>query len=270
MRTGVPAPYIDAMGQEVHGLGRFYATPTGALTARLLRDRLRLLWPALPGQSVLGLGYASPFLRVWRGQAARCVALVPTHLPRWRWPRSAASATAVAEEEALPFPDLMFDRILLIHGLEHAESTRRLLREAWRVLRDDGRMLVVAPNRLGLWAHLDRTPFGHGHPYSPWQLEALLTRQMFAVERRDTALYVPPLRLRPLLRVAPAWDRFGRWIAPSAFAGVTLLEARKDAYAALPAMASESAAAPARQVFVPAQAAAAASTDMAARPAEVD
>jgi SAM-dependent methyltransferase len=255
VKSGVPGLYIKAMGQEVHGLGRFYASPTGALTARLLRERLRALWPALPRESVLGLGYASPFLRLWRAEATRCVALVPQHLPRWRWPRSAQSCTAVAEEEALPFPDLMFDRILLVHGLEHAESTRRLLREAWRVLRDDGRILVVAPNRLGLWAHLDRTPFGHGHPYSPGQLEALLTRQMFAVERRDSALYVPPVQARPLLRLAPAWDRFGRWIAPTAVAGVTLLEARKDAFAALPAGAAERVGAvQGRRVLMPASA----------------
>jgi SAM-dependent methyltransferase len=259
VKTGAPGLYIEGMGQEVHGLERFYATATGALTARLLRDRLRRLWPALPRQSVLGLGYASPFLRLWRAEATRCVALVPQHLPPWRWPRSAASCTAVAEEEGLPFPDLVFDRILLVHGLEHAESTRRLLREVWRVLKDDGRILVVAPNRLGLWAHLDRTPFGHGHPYSPWQLEGLLARQMFAVERRDSALFVPPLQARPLLRLASAWDRFGRWIAPAAIAGVTLLEARKDACAVLPAAATERAAvAGGRRVLVPVRAAAAA------------
>lgn len=221
------------MAQEIHGLGRFYATPTGALAARLLRERLRRFWPSLRGHSVLGLGYASPFLRVWRGEAARCVALVPHHLPSWRWPRSAPSATASAEEDALPFPDLLFDRVLLVHGLEHAENTRRLLREAWRVLRDDGRLLVVAPNRLGLWAHLERTPFGHGHPYTPGQLEGLLRRQMFRVTRRDAALFVPPFRSRLLLRGAAAWERAGPHLFPQ-LAGVTLLEVEKDCFAALP------------------------------------
>src|SRR5215217_6832394 len=117
------------MRGEIHSLDGFYTTPTGLVAARLLRERLRALWPSLPGQSVLGLGYASPFLRLWRGEARRCVALVPGHLPRWRWPRKAASCTAAAEEEALPFPDLLFDRVLIVHGLEHAENTRRLLRE---------------------------------------------------------------------------------------------------------------------------------------------
>ncbi|MBK1661923.1 class I SAM-dependent methyltransferase [Paracraurococcus ruber] len=215
------------MSHEVHGLGNFYATPAGMVTARLLRDRLRQLWPTLPGQAVLGLGYASPFLRLWRTEAARCVAAVPTQLPRWRWPRSAASCTTMAEEDALPFPDLMFDRILLVHGLETAENGRRMLREAWRVLKDDGRLIVVVPNRLGLWAHLERNPFGHGQPYSAGQLERLLRRQMFAVERRDAALFVPPFQTRLLLRGAGAWERIGRGAFPR-LAGVMLMEARKD------------------------------------------
>lgn len=234
------------MSHEVHGLGDFYATPAGLVTARLLRDRLRAFWPSLPGQSVLGLGYASPFLRVWRAEAARCVASVPTHLPRWRWPRSAASCTAVAEEDCLPFPDLMFDRILLIHGLETADNARRMLREAWRVLKDDGRMVVVVPNRLGLWAHLDRTPFGHGQPYSGSQIEGLLRRQMFQVERHEAALYVPPFRTRLLLRGAGAWERLGARLFPR-FAGVMLLEAVKDFGALVPAGAMQ---APARRVVV--------------------
>ncbi|MBX9702149.1 MAG: class I SAM-dependent methyltransferase [Acetobacteraceae bacterium] len=243
-----------SVAQEAHGLGRFYATPAGALAARLLRERLHALWPALPRMSVLGLGYASPFLRLWRGEAARCVALVTPALPRWRWPRSAPSCTAVGEEEALPFPDLCFDRVLIVHGLEHAESTRRLLREAWRVLRDDGRLIVVVPNRLGLWAHLERTPFGHGHPWSWPQLEALLRRQMFAVERRDAALFVPPFRARLLLRGAGVWERIGRATWPG-LGGVTLMEARKDVFGALPLLAGEAAEASAlpRRVLVPAR-----------------
>ncbi|GGC44234.1 methyltransferase type 11 [Siccirubricoccus deserti] len=222
------------MRHEVHGLANFYATPAGLVTARLLRAKLRALWPRLPGQAVLGLGYASPFLRLWQAEATRCVAMVPDQLPRWRWPRGRASCTAVAPEDALPFPDLLFDRILLVHGLEHSENTRRMLREVWRVLKDDGRLLVVAPNRLGLWAQLERTPFGHGQPYSSGQLETLLRRQMFQVERRDAALFIPPFRTRLLLRGAGGWERVGSGLFPR-FAGVTLMEAVKDFSELIPA-----------------------------------
>jgi len=234
------------MSHEVHGLRNFYATPAGLVTARLLRDRLRAIWPAVPGQNVLGLGYASPFLRIWKAEAARCVALVPPHLPRWRWPRSAASATAVGPEDALPFPDLLFDRVLLVHGLESAENSRRLLREAWRVLKDDGRLVVVAPNRHGIWARLERSPFGHGQPYSADQLQGLLQRQMFQVERQEAALFIPPFKSRPMLRGAGAWERIGRQVCPG-LGGVILVEAVKDFCELLPAGVVAS---PARRVVV--------------------
>src|SRR5208283_4529115 len=144
----------------------FYTTARGAVAARLLRERLRALWPSLARQSVLGIGFACPYLRLWRDDAYRCIAVTPVQIGAWRWPRSRPCLTCTAEEDALPFPDLSFDRVLVVHGLETSENARRMLREAWRVLKDDGRLLLVAPNRTGLWAHLDTTPFGHGQPYS--------------------------------------------------------------------------------------------------------
>ncbi len=232
MQWGGASPYINPM-QEVHSPRHFYGTPPGLVAGRLLRLRLHALWPQLRGQSVLGLGYALPFLRVWREEASRVVAAVPAQFGPSRWPYAAPSCAAMVEEEALPFPDLTFDRILLVHGLEGADNTRRLLREAWRVLKDDGRLLVVAPNRLGLWAHLESTPFGHGQPYSPGQLTRLLERHMFRVERRDAALIIPPFPWRPLLKGAWAWERTGRLLFPR-FAGVTVVEAAKDMFAGLP------------------------------------
>jgi SAM-dependent methyltransferase len=219
---------------DVHGLKEFYDSPAGLVAARLLRERLAALWPSLKGQRVLGLGHASPYLRLWRDQARCCNALTPSHAPLHRWPRGALGLSLAAEEEALPFPDLSFDRVLLVHGLEGADNARRLLREVWRVLRDDGRLIVVVPNRHGVWAHVEGTPFGHGHPYTPGQLTRLLQRQSFRVDRRDGALFVPPVRLRLVLRTAGLWEVAGRALCPR-FAGLTLLEAEKDVFAAVPA-----------------------------------
>ncbi len=218
---------------DVHGQAQFYATARGAVAARLLRERLAEFWPSLAGQSVLGLGYPLPYLRLWRETAARCIAVIPAQTGAARWPAGAPNLTCTAEEDSLPFPDLLFDRVLLIHGLETAENARRLLRELWRVLKDDGRLLIVAPNRSGPWAYLESTPFGHGQPYSSGQLGRLLAGSLFRVERRDTALYLPPSRRRVILRGAPLWERAGRRVAPG-LAGVTITEAVKDVYAAVP------------------------------------
>ena len=221
------------MATDAHAAADFYATRRGAVAARLLRERLLRLWPSLRGENVLGIGYAAPYLRLWREDAARCLALTPAQIGAARWPVGAPNLSCTAEEDALPFPDLMFDRILLVHGLEAADNARRMLREVWRVLKDDGRLLVVAPNRRGLWAHVESTPFGHGQPYSPGQLGRLLAASLFRVERRDTALYLPPTSLRLVLRGARPWERVGRRLVPR-LAGVTITEAVKDVYAAVP------------------------------------
>ena len=225
------------MSADTHEATEFYTTARGAVAARLLRERLALLWPDLAGQSVLGIGYASPYLRLWREHADRCIALTPAQIGVARWPAGAPNLSCTAEEDALPFVDLSFDRVILVHGLEAAENVRGLLREVWRVLKDDGRLLIVAPNRRGMWAHLESTPFGHGEPYSASQVGRLLAASLFRVERRDTALYLPPTNLRLLLRSAKLLERTGRRLL-SGFAGVTITEAVKDVYAALPLQSS--------------------------------
>ena len=221
------------MATDTHAAAEFYATPRGGVAALLLRERLAQLWPTLPGQSVLGLGYAAPYLRHWRDGGARCISLTPAQIGVARWPPGQPNLSCTAEEDALPFADLTFDRVVLVHGLEAADNARRMLRELWRVLKDDGRLLVVVPNRRGMWAHVEATPFGHGQPYSFGQIGRLLADTMFRVERRDTALYVPPMHLRLVLRSARLWERGGRLLAPQ-LAGVTITEAVKDVYAAMP------------------------------------
>ena len=211
----------------------FYGTARGAVAARLVRARLQALWPDLSGQAVLGLGHAGPYLRLWREHAYRCVCAAPDDESPARWPAFGLNLACAVEEAALPFPDLSFDRVLLVHGLEAAWNPRGLLRELWRVLKDDGRLMVVAANRRGMWAHLDSTPFGQGRPYSPGQIERLLGAGLFRIERRDAALWVPPAPWRPILRSAPLWERAGRSLLPG-LAGVTITEAAKDAYAVLP------------------------------------
>ena len=221
------------MGADAHSAVSFYGSARGSVACRLVRERLLQIWPDLSRQSVLGVGYAAPYLRAWRGQADRCIAAGPAHIGAGRWPLVSANLACTVDDTALPFPDLFFDRVLLVHGLEAADSPRGLLREVWRVLKDDGRLLVVTPNRMGLWAHVESTPFGQGQPYSPGQIGRLLATHMFRVERREFALYVPPTRLRLLWRGARLWEQAGRTVAPQ-LGGVAVTEAIKDTYAAAP------------------------------------
>ena len=220
------------MWTDVLDLNEFYASTLGQMTVRLLRARLREVWPNVRGDTVLGLGYATPFLRPFREEAARTLAFMPAQQGVTRWPREGANLTALVDENDLPLPDRSVDRVLLVHALESSEQVRPMLREIWRVMADGGRLATVAPTRAGLWSQVDRSPFYQGHPYSPGQLAALLRANMFAPMRQSRALFMPPTRSRVTLRMAPAVERFGhRWLGR--FAGFTVIEAGKQLYAGI-------------------------------------
>jgi len=221
------------MWNDVVDLSAFYTTPLGQVVRQAIGLQLREIWPDLQGRQLVGLGYATPYLAPFRGEAARSIAAMPAGQGALPWPHGARGLTLLAEETALPFADRSVDRLLLIHGLEFGEPPNEMLREIWRVLVDDGRLVVVVPARRGMWSSSDRTPFGQGQPYSMSQLTRVLRDNLFTPTTTARALYLPPIGSPPLLSGAAAWARVGRrWF--SRFAGVLLVEASKEIYAAAP------------------------------------
>ncbi len=216
---------------DVRGLGNFYESPMGERTRRLILRRVRELWPDTSGRRLLGYGFARPYLRAFLGEAERCIAALPAALgPGGVWPDDAKNLTTLVEEDALPFPDAFFDLILVVHGLEEAEGLRPLLRQLWRVLAPEGKLMIVAPNRASLWAQLERSPFGHGRPFSRSELDGLMRGAMFVPEQWQRALYAPPVGIGALARSGTGWERFGARFLPG-LGGVHLVEASKSLYA---------------------------------------
>ena len=228
----VSAKLLHEMWTDVLDLNDFYGSSTGQMTVRLLRSRLREVWPNVRGETVLGLGYATPFLRPFMEEASRTLAFMPAQQGVTRWPREGRNLTALVDENDLPLPDRSVDRVLLVHAVECSEQLRPFLREIWRVMADGGKLVVVVPTRAGLWSQLDRSPFYQGHPYSPGQVALLLRANMFAPMRQTRALYMPPTKSRLMLRMAPAVERFGqRWLGR--FAGLSVIESGKQLYAGI-------------------------------------
>jgi SAM-dependent methyltransferase len=219
------------MWSDVIDLRDFYDSSLGQTARRMIRRQLRLIWPDMHGLRVLGLGFATPYLRTFREETERVIAIMPSSQGVLPWPPEGPGLVCLADETDLPLPDRSMDRVLLVHALESTEQVRAALREIWRVLADGGRLLVVAPNRRGIWARLERTPFGQGRPYTPSQLTRLLRENMYTPLQTASALYMPPFRSRFILRTAPAWEQLAdRWFG--GFAGVLLVEAAKQIYAA--------------------------------------
>jgi SAM-dependent methyltransferase len=222
------------MSLDVVDLRNFYAHPLGTVARRFVGRGVRVRWKDTRGQRVLGLGYATPYLGLFREEAERCIAFMPAAQGVVKWPSARASLTALVEEHDLPLPDAEVGRVLLVHALEMSHDPVSMLREVWRVLGAGGRLLAVIPNRRGVWARIDTTPFGQGRPYSRSQITALLREAWFTPTAWGEALYVPPIQRRWFLRSAVAWERAGSFLW-SPFAGVHIVEATKEVYRAIPA-----------------------------------
>ena len=211
----------------------FYACPLGVVVRRLLGARIGTRFGDVKDMSVFGLGFAAPYLAAFRTEARPCGALMPAELGAIAWPEQGLASSVLVDETELPLDDEAADRLILVHMLEWSEKSRALLREMWRVLKPNGRLLIVVPNRRGLWARVDTTPFGYGSPFSRRQLTKLLKESMFSPEEWEYALYMPPFNWRILLRWPLFWERLGLVLWPT-FSGVILVEATKQVYAAVP------------------------------------
>src|ERR1041385_953226 len=218
------------MASDVVDLRDFYRSALGRVVRRMIRRAIQRVWPDLRGMRLLGIGYPAPFLTAVSGGTGSTIAGMAATLGVLRWPAEGRNLVTLAEEGELPFADYSIDRVLLVHAIETSDEVRAMLKELWRVLAGGGRVLIVAPHRRGIWARLDRTPFGSGQPYTLSQLSQLLRDEQFTPVGSDAALFIPPATSRVMLRSAAAWERIGKRWFPT-FAGVLLVEATKQIYA---------------------------------------
>ncbi|PLX34930.1 MAG: methyltransferase type 11 [Hyphomicrobiales bacterium] len=235
---------------DIIELRDFYSTSLGRVARKIASKQLRLRWPDIAGETVLGFGYATPYLRRCLDEAAVCMAFMPAGQGVARWPMRGPNKAILTEETGFPLPDGCIDRVLAVHGLELAPNPNELCREFWRVLKPGGRVLIMVPNRRGLWARAESTPFGHGRPFSRGQLSLLLKDSLFAPDNWGEALFVPPLRWRPVLRGAGAWEQIGAAMWPG-FSGLTIVEAVKDVYGITPVQEARKSRARLRPIIAP-------------------
>src|SRR5262245_1904954 len=222
------------MSLDVVDLRNFYGQRLGTVARRFVGRGIRALWKDATAQRVLGVGYATPYLGLFREEAERCLAFMPMSQGVVKWPSARPTLASLVDPYDMPLSDSSMDRVLLVHALEMSEDAGALLREVWRVLNAGGKLLAVVPNRRGLWARMDTTPFGHGRPYSRSQIVQLLRDAWFTPTSWGEALFMPPISRGWFLRSSVAWERTGV-VLWGPFAGVHIVEATKQVYRAIPA-----------------------------------
>jgi len=234
---------------DVVTLRQFYATRFGVAARALITASLKNLWPGAKGDVMLGIGYALPYLEPYLDQAASVMVCMPAQQGAAAWPPCAEASgdgpdsrslgvgsrgnvVFMSHESELPLPENSVNRILLLHSVEHSEQLAGMMDEIWRILTPGGRVLAIVSNRMGLWARSSRTPFGYGRPFSMSQLRDLMTVHQFTLTRSTSALFIPPMRLRLLWRLARHIETVGKFLCPF-IGGVLLVEAEKQLYASI-------------------------------------
>ncbi|RMF11520.1 MAG: methyltransferase domain-containing protein [Alphaproteobacteria bacterium] len=219
------------MRPDILTLSRFYRSPLGCEVAASMAACLVRRWGSLVGLHCAGVGYPVPLFARFGQEAASRILLMPAAQGVMRWPEEGRNAAALVEESAWPLPPSSIDRLVCLHALESADDLAGLLREVWRVLTPAGRAIFFVPRRRSLWSGAEKTPFGHGRPFSRHQLDQLLATHLLAPREAETLLFFPPWR-RGVPRAAQYLERFGR-AARLPIGGLLAIEAQKQVFGAL-------------------------------------
>ena len=209
MKNPNPQTMPIAMTPDVKRLISFYKSPLGKISRALVREEVMRMAGSIDKRRVLGLGFATPYLRFSLEKAERVLAFMPARQGSSAWPREGPSHTVLCDPLEMPLTDSAVDLIIAVHAFEHTADAEELMREIWRVSAPNARLIVVVPRRRGMWAAADNTPFGDGNPFSRSQLEQAAARAHSSCPSRGARrCYLPPInhrlvaQVRALLRTA--------------------------------------------------------------------
>lgn len=220
------------MQSSAQDIKAFYDSEIGALVAEMIGEHMRELWPDVHGMRVMGCGYALPYLPMFEAdKPERVIAMMPERQGALRWPEEGKNLAMLCDDERMPIEHAFVDRVVLVHYLEGAADVQASLREVWRILKANGRVIVVVPNRMGAWTHADWSPFGRGMPYTLSQLCHVMQDGLFTHERHVSGLFMLPIPKSPvMMRAARMMERMGKSFMPFV-AGVHIVEFSKQIYA---------------------------------------
>ena len=182
------------MRPDIVNLRQFYSSRLGSKVKRRLRTCVRSYWPEEDGLHIVGIGYANQLLPLPQEKAPnnRIISLMPMAQGAIYWPINEANHSVLGDEMRPPFMPSSLHRVLMVHGFEHVAAPDELLRVWYQLLAPGGRLMLIIPNRRGLWARFGHTPFATGTPHTLASAKKLLNDAGFTVRDMRSTLFCPP------------------------------------------------------------------------------
>ena len=123
----------------------------------------------------------------------------------------------IADPHWLPFPENSIDLIVMPHALEFTDDPHQMLREAYRVIRPEGQIVIAAFNPFSLFGAKryfgrEQRPPWNGNFIALYRMKDWLTLLGFDVVGGRLDCYVPPFAREKWLSRFGFFERAGdRW-----------------------------------------------------------
>src|SRR5215468_2487894 len=104
-RGGAWAMLRCGMSLDVVDLRSFYGHPLGKVARRFVSVGIHRIWTGSKGLRILGIGYSTPYLGLFREEAERCLAFMPATQGVMKWPSQRPTLAALVDEAEWPLPD---------------------------------------------------------------------------------------------------------------------------------------------------------------------
>lgn len=205
-------------------VGRWFQTPLGEKVFQAEKALIEPLIERMFGYHILQIGCNEEYSLIENSPVGHKIIFASSWRPGSKYP--------VAHIEELPLASDSIDVVVVHHALDFTEDSHRLLREATRVLRPGGQILIIGFNPLSLWGiwklfkRRIHVPW-RGRFISRKRLTDWLQLLSLQIDQIEHGLHFPPFSMTMSLKQAQRFEKFGSKFG-SPFGGVYVFSCVKQ------------------------------------------
>ncbi len=212
---------------NIENFKNFYSSFLGRSVVQIISKKILLLWPDFNNSNNAVIGYGFPFLGIFKSNFQRLFFLIPKKFGLLNFFVEDKNLTVSINENTLPIDDLSIDRLLVVNCFEYLYDHKKFLREAWRVLKKDGEIIIIVPNKLGFWRFFYKKTLKSLRTFSSYELDLLLSNNFFTLIDIEYCLFIPPSKKKFLINKLKLFEFLNNPLTKY-FSGVIVIKGKKN------------------------------------------